>query len=436
MLNDASPPVIVIGAGIVGVCCALYLQRDGRRVVLLDPRDPGDACSFGNAGLLATGGAAPEAMPGIAWKVPRMLRDPLGPLAIRWQYLPQAAPWLLRLVFNSRPDRVEEISRALAQLSAQVLDAYQPLLKSARAQDLVLRRGWLHLFESEDSFRGSQYGRDLRRRRGVRIDDVGPDDIRQLAPGLAPIFARGAFFPDFAHTVDPKRLTQTLADDFLQNGTFRRAEARGFDVVDGRIHGVVTNEGTLPASDVVIAAGAWSKRLVAELGTRLPLETERGYHVMLPNSGVDVPLPLMSGEGGFAITPMEHGLRIAGTVEIAGLEAPPNPERNEAMLRRARRMLPGLDTTTRKDWMGFRPSFPDALPVIDRAPKVANAFLAFGHCHRGLSFAAVTGRLIAALVAGRAPEMDIAPYNARRFEGLGSFARPYMPATRPAEVVG
>jgi len=416
MSEAREAPVIVVGAGIVGICCALYLQRDGRRVTLMDPREPGEACSFGNAGLLATGGVAPEAMPGILRSVPGMLMNPLGPLAIRWSYLPRIAPWLVRYALSSRPRRVEEISLALAALAGQVLPAYEPLLRSAGTSDIVRRSGWLHLYESEAAFQASLPAHALRRRRGIRVEELRPEEIRQLEPDLAPIFARGAFFPDYAHTVNPKRLVDVLAADFARNGgTILRDSVRGFRIDAQGPRAVVGDAGERPASQIVIAAGAWSRPLAAELGSRLPLDTERGYHVMLPNPGIAVRHPLASTEGGFAITPMEHGLRIAGTVELGGLRAPPNPKRAAAMLTRTQRMLPGLRTEGRSDWMGFRPSLPDSLPAVGRSPRFRNVYFAFGHAHRGLSFAAITGRLIADLMAGRTPVIDPTPYRADRF---------------------
>jgi len=342
--------------------------------------------------------------------------NPLGPLAIRWSYLPQVAPWLLRYALSSRPKRVEEISFALTALSQQVLPAYEPLLKSAGALDLLRRSGWLHLYESEAAYRASLPAHALRRRRGIRVEELQPEEIRQLEPDLAPIFARGAFFPDYAHTVSPKRLVDVLAADFARSGgTILREAVRGFSIEPQGPVGVVGDAGTRPASGIVIAAGAWSRPLAAELGSRLPLDTERGYHVMLPDPGIAVRHPLASSEGGFAITPMEHGLRIAGTVELGGLKAPPNPKRAAVMLTRTQRMLPGLRTERRSDWMGFRPSLPDSLPAVGRSPRFRNVYFAFGHAHRGLSFAAITGRLVADLVAGRTPVIDPSPYRADRF---------------------
>ena len=318
--------IVVVGAGIVGVCCASFLQRDGHRVSLVDKGEPGDGCSFGNAGLLATGGAAPESLPGIALQVPAMLRDPMGPLSMRYSHLPRLFPWLLRFVANSRRSHVEAISKGLAQLAHQVLPAYEPLLKSASAEALIERRGWLHLYETEEAWQASQWGRELRRRRGVRIDDLGPDEIRQMVPEAASIFKHAAFFPDFAHTVNPKRLTKTLVDAFAAaGGTVVRASVTGFETTGGKVRAVLTDTGRIDTDAVVIAAGAWSRTLAEKLGSRLPLEAERGYHVMLPDPGLSLRLPLMSGESGFGITPMEHGLRLAGTVEMAPLDHPPIP---------------------------------------------------------------------------------------------------------------
>ncbi len=407
---------LVVGAGIVGICCALYLQREGISVTVVDPREPGDGCSFGNAGVLSTGGVTPEAMPGILRRVPRMLLDPLGPIAIRWSYLPRIAPWLLSYAWNSRAEKVEQISIALAQLSKEVIPAYEPLLGDAGLRDMVRKSGCLYVYESEEAFRSARPAIELRRRRGIPAEELPGEEIRQLEPDLAPIFPRAVFWPGFAHTLNPKRLTSALAEHFARRGgSIFRGEVVALERTGEEKLVAVTRGERLEAARIVVAAGAWSRPLAAMLGTRLPLDTERGYHVMLPQPGVTLRRPVLSSEGGFVMTPMEHGLRLAGTVELGGLKAPPDPKRADAILKRARRMLPGLGEAGSETWMGFRPSFPDSLPVIDRAPHQRNAYFAFGHGHRGLSFAAITGKLIAELVRGGKTSIDVAPYRAARF---------------------
>ncbi len=414
--SAASNNVIVVGAGIVGVCCALNLLRDGHQVTLIDSRGPGEGTSFGNGSVLAVDSVVPVQTPGILWKVPGMLRDPLGPLALRWSYLPRLAPWLVRFVAASSPRRVEEVSRALAGLLDGAIEAYGPLIEMAGAQDMLRRHGWVCVYESEAGYERAVPMIDLQRRRGVAFQVLGAEELRQLEPALAPIFPRAVFYPDVAHTVNNFRLVQVLAEAFRRHGgTLRREEARDFEFGDKGPRAVLTDQGRLACDVVVVAAGAWSKPLAARLGSRPPLDTERGYHLHLPDPGVMPRLPIYSTWRGIVCTPLEHGLRLAGTVELGGLEAPPDWRRAEVLLTHARRWLPGIAADGASRWMGFRPSMPDSIPVISASPRHANAFFAFGHGHCGLGLGAKTGRLVADLVAGRDPGLDMAPYRVDRF---------------------
>ncbi len=415
-ISATGKDVIVIGAGIVGVCCALSLLRDGHQVTLIDSRGPGEGTSFGNGSVLAVDSVVPVQTPGILWKVPGMLRDPLGPLALRWSYLPRLAPWLLRFVAASSPRRVEQASRALAGLLDGAIEAYGPLIEMAGAQDMLRRSGWVCVYESEAGYERAVPMIDLQRRRGVAIEVLGAEELHQLEPALAPIFPRAVFYPNVAHTVNNFRLVQVLAEAFQRHGgTLRREEARNFEFGDMGPRAVLTDQGRRACGAVVVAAGAWSKPLAARLGSRPPLDTERGYHVHLPEPEVMPRLPVYSTERAFVCTPLEHGLRLAGTVELGGLKAPPDWRRADVLLRHARRWLPGLADEGASRWMGFRPSMPDSVPVISASPHHANAFFAFGHGHGGLGMGARTGRLIADLVAGKDPGLDMAPFRVDRF---------------------
>jgi D-amino-acid dehydrogenase len=406
----------VIGAGAVGIATGLYLQRDGWQVTVIDPEAPGEKASGGNAGLLALAHVAPVAMPGTLRQVPRMLLDPEAALRIRWRYLPRLLPWLTRFVRASTPARVEAASRALADLLQGALDAYAPLVEAAGVTDLIRRQGYLVAMTSERSLAAAQAELELRRRRGVRFEILRDGEIRQLEPALAKEIRAGVFYPDVGHTVDPKRLVQALAEDLARGGgELRRARARGFETGSEGVSAVVTDGDAIATDLVVVAAGAWSQPLAAALGSAVPLETERGYHVTLPEPGIEPRLPVVSSELRFCATPMAMGLRLAGTVELAGLEAPPDPGRWQVMLQQARRLYPALNDSGASYWMGHRPSLPDSLPVIGRAPRHANAYLAFGHGHIGLTTAAITGRVIADQAAGRAPPFDLAPFRADRF---------------------
>lgn len=408
--------VAVVGAGILGVAAALRLLADGRRVTLFDPKGVGEGASRGNASILAVESCVPIATPGILRRVPGMLLDPLGPLAIRWRYLPRLAPWLWHFVRSSRPAEVERISVALAALLDRALEDYAPLLRGAGAEDMIRRQGMLLLFESERRFAAMQPDLALQRRRGVRLELLPPEEIRQLEPAVAPIFRRAVFFPDNAHATDSHRLLLRLAEAAFRGGAALRREAvTGFAFANGGVSHVVTASGRHAVDAVVLAAGAWSKPLARLLGHRVLLDTERGYHVMLPEPHVAIGRPVYFADRGLVATPLEGGLRIAGTVELGGLALPPNPARAQVLLEQGRRMFPGLGASGRSDWMGFRPSMPDSLPVIAASPLRRNAVFAFGHGHLGLTLAAVTGRIVADLLAGRDPGLDLRPYRIDRF---------------------
>jgi D-amino-acid dehydrogenase len=408
--------VAVIGAGIVGVCAALYLQRDGHRVTLIDRQGPGEGASKGNAAVIATDACVPMATPGILRSVPGMLLDPLGPLAIRWRYLPKLAPWLWEFVRASTPRRVEEISLALRPLLVQAVDAYLPLLESAGVADMLRRTGWLCVYESGRTFAAAQGDLALQRRRGVQMQVLPAEEIRQFEPSLAPIYRHAVYSPENAYVADNYRLVQALAESFVRNGgTLLREDVRDFTIgAHGPTH-IVTDQARHPLDAVVIACGAWSKALAVRLGHRPLLDTERGYHVMFPNPGVMPRLPIYSGDHSFAVTPLAQGLRVAGTVELGGLAAAPNYARAQVLVERGRRMFPQLEEAGRTEWMGFRPSMPDSVPVISGSDRHRNAVFAFGHGHVGLTLGAVTGRIVADLVAGRDPGLDMRPYRIDRF---------------------
>ena len=416
MVSNDKDPVVVVGAGIVGVCCALYLLRDGHPVVLLDRGAPGEGTSFGNGSIITEEAVVPVQTPGVALKVPGMLADPLGPLAIRWSYLPRLAPWLLQFIRASGPQRVEEISIALGQLLEGSIKAYEPLLDVAGIHDMIRRSGWVSVYETEAGFRSYEPMLELQRRRGVNFEVLPAEELKQLEPSLAPIFCRGVFYPDVAYTVNNFRFVQELAAAFVRlGGEIRRRTVVGFEESERMVRSVLTEEGPITCSGAVIAAGAWSRPLAAMLGSRPPLDTERGYHLTLPHAATDLRLPVYSTERGFVCTPLENGLRVAGTVELGGLAAEPNWQRAEVLYKNASRWFPGLDRRDESRWMGYRPSMPDSVPVIGPSPRHRNAFFAFGHGHCGLSLAARTGDLVSTLFAGRDPGIDMTPYRADRF---------------------
>jgi D-amino-acid dehydrogenase len=408
--------IAVIGAGIVGASTALHLQRDGHRVTLIDQRNPGEGASQGNAAVLAVDSVAPVATPGVLWDVPRYLLDPLGPLAIRWSYLPKIAPWLLRFVAASAPARVEQISIALASILSRATAVHRDIARAIGEAAMLRETGWLGVFESEKKFAAYRWDLDLQQRRGVEFKVMAQEEIRQFEPALQPIFRHAVYYPQNSYVADNFRLVREIAALVAANGgAIVKDRVKGFDFSASGPSAVKTESGSIACDAVVVAAGAWSKNLTAMLGHQVPLDTERGYHVTLPRPGKMPRLPLYSGDHSFAVTPLEVGLRFAGTVELGGLDAAPNYARAEKLMQHGRRMFGALDETGRSDWMGFRPSMPDSLPVIGRGQRFANTWFAYGHGHLGLTLGPITGKLIADLIAGRDPGIDMTPFRIDRF---------------------
>ncbi|MDB5377429.1 MAG: amino acid dehydrogenase [Rubritepida sp.] len=409
--------IAVIGNGIVGTCAAAWLQREGHKVTFVDPLGPAEATSFGNAGSLSPSACLPVGMPGMWKKVPQWLLDPLGPLTVRWWYAPVAAPWLVRFLRHSSVDEVVRIATALRGLLAPIFECYEPLLQRAGATGLMTRSGCLYVYSGEEAARQWAWGMGLRRQLGVVMRDVGEEELVELEPDLKGRFRFGILAPENGSTVDPAAFTRALFAQCERDGAdIVRKRVTGFRQAGGSVTGVTTEDGeTLDCEGVVLAGGAWSARLTSQLGTSIPLETQRGYHVTVESTNLALRHTVMAVEHNIMVNPMRMGLRIAGSVEFAGLKAAPDYRRADVLLTRAKDMFPHLDTSRTTQWMGHRPCLPDSLPVIGRAPKVDNAWFAFGHGHIGMCGAASTGREIAALVAGRTPQIDLSPFSPTRF---------------------
>lgn len=407
----------VVGNGIVGTACAAWLQRDGHRITFIDPKEPGEATSFGNAGSLSPSACLPVGMPGMWKKVPGWLLDPLGPLTIRWSYAPFVAPWLLRFMRHTSPAEVTRIATALRGLLAPIFECYEPLLQRANATGLVRQTGCLYVYSSADTARQWQWGMALRRNLGVELRDVNQDELETLEPDLKGRFRFGILAPDNGSTLDPSALTKALFAQCIKDGaTFERQHVRAVLKARDRVTGLVLNDGkTVDCDGIVLAGGAWSGALAKQLGARVPLETQRGYHVTVRSNNLQLKHTVMAVEHNMMVNPMRMGLRLAGSVEFAGLDAAANFARAKGLLQKGREMFPHLDTSDTTEWMGHRPCMPDSLPVIDRAPQMQNAWLAFGHGHIGMCAAPSTGREIANLIAGRSPQIDLAPFAANRF---------------------
>src|SRR5436309_920131 len=420
MAASAARRVGVIGAGMVGVCAASWLQRDGHSVFLIEPGNPGEGASFGNAGCFNGSSVTPMAMPGVMRNVPRWLMDPLGPLALRWSYLPAILPYLIRFVRSGTPEKGRAQAKALRRLVGPTVALVRDLARDAGAEDLIHQRGHLYVYRSAEALAKDAFAWALRRENGVEIDEFDADELRQLEPVLSRDYVRGLLVRENGHTSNPLGLVTRLFELFRrQGGEIVMARALGFRLDGRRLIAISTDHGDLAADAAVVCAGAYSKPLAAALGDRVPLETERGYHLMIRDPEVMPRIPTADADGKFVATPMDTGLRFAGTVELAGLDAPPDWRRSRILLAQGRKMLPGLAPEHAEErvsvWMGHRPAMPDSLPVIGPSHASPDVIYAFGHGHIGMTAAPMTGKIVADLLMGRPAPSDISPFAAGRF---------------------
>lgn len=412
--------IIVIGAGVVGLSTAIWLQRAGHTVTLIDRHSPQvstdyqGASSFGNACTMAFGACLPVAMPGILKQVPGMLLDRSGPLSIFWRDFPQLVPWLWSFIRSSTSAQVDRIVGVLGALLRSAEVGHASLLQEARVSDLVRNTGCLYLFRNEQEFQQAQAGIALREREGVRMQILNAGHVREQEPQLAPLYYKGLRFLDAYSLDDPYRYVLGLFNVFIHHGgQFIHGEVD--QIVRSAPHiAVHTGAERQTADQVVIAGGAWSAKLAAMVGDRVRLDTERGYHVLFPEAGELLHAPTCYPAHGFYMTPLTEGLRVAGTVELGGLDLPPRAVRTEAIERKVRMLLPGIGPAGRT-WLGFRPSMPDSLPVIGASTTDARVIYAFGHGHVGLTLAGISGRIVAHLVNGQAIPLDLTPLRIDRF---------------------
>ncbi len=415
--------VVVIGGGAVGIATAIELLRDGHDVTILDPGPPGgeQAASYGNGTLLNPSSVVPMSSPGLWKKVPLYLRDPLGPLTIRWSYLPSVLPWLIRFIkAGSSAAKVARTGRALAPLLADAPTLHRRLAEEAGVGDLITRQGVLFAFPDRAAFEAESLSWRVRRDNGTQWLELDADELRQREPTLDRHYTFGILVEGNGQCRDPGAYVAALARHAASLGAaVVRAGATGFRIEAGKLRAVTTREGEIVCDKAVIAAGAWSKALAKAAGDRVFLETERGYHVVIADPGVEPRYPVMPSDGKMACVMTPDGLRLAGQVELAGLEAEPNWRRAEVLLAFARKVYPGLRADLSMDnvkvWMGHRPSTPDGLPVLGLASGCADVVHAFGHGHVGLTAAAMTAKIVANLLAGRTAPFDLAPYSATRF---------------------
>jgi glycine/D-amino acid oxidase-like deaminating enzyme len=414
MTQHLHSEIAVIGAGVIGLAIAERLTGQGHEVILIDPGTPGMGASYGNAGTIADYAVMPVGTPDVLRNLPSLLLDRNSPLAIRRAALPALLPWLMRFALQSLPQAAARNAAAIARLVADASPSWRELAQRIGGAEILQERGCLYLYETEKALASAHDDMAGRRALGIAAEVIDAPTLAAMEPGLPDRFAGAAFFPKAVFLSDPGLMMERLAKAVFAKAGFHQAHATGIErLVDGVV--VQGHDFRLHARRVIIAAGAHSRALAASAGDRVPLDTERGYHVEWAMAAPRLTRPACPTSCGFYMCPMTGRLRVAGTVELGGLTLPPSPHRIARLIEGARTVFPDLGAPSR-DWMGFRPSMPDSLPVIGPSRAGAEVIHAYGHGHIGLTLAPITARIIAALVAGRAPQdIDITPYLPTRF---------------------
>lgn len=413
---NMSEPITIIGAGIVGICCGLSLQERGAKVRLIDRGEPGQETSYGNAGVISPWSIIPQALPGIWKSIPGMLLNPNGPLRVQPGYWPRMIPWGLRFLSQSTESATRTAADAMAVLCNPSIELYRRHLHGTGHEDLVIDSCYVHAFRDARKARMEDLGYEIRRQKGADLELIGADALQSLEPALSHDFKAAIIIKGQARARAPGRIAAVLASKFTERGgQIMTANVSGLDRgTDGRL--VLRTDGQdIPAGKVILAAGVWSAKLLASLGISVPLLAERGYHVEFPKASVELTHSIMDVDAKIVASTMEGGLRVAGTSEFAAIDAPPNQRRISLLARQSKAMLPQLDTSDMASWLGRRPSFPDSLPALGQIGDQDDLFAAFGHSHYGLMMAPKTGELIADIVTGTSPNIDLSHLNPMRF---------------------
>ena len=407
---------VVIGAGIVGASCAWHLQRNGQQVTLIDPELPGQSCSSGNAGCIATSGVIPFSYPGLIKKVPGWMLDPLGPLAVRPRDFPALIPWFWRFWRVSNMQKVEEIAARQTLLMRTVFADFDEILEATDSSHLKRSGGTIHVYDTEKEYRADQWQMDLRARMGFEEHRLGKNEAKTLVPCLKLGKGVAIMMPDWHHLLDPAKVTARIAGDcFINGGAWIQDRVTDVSATACGVTLQTESGNSIKADKLVVAAGAWSNSIAQQLDYKVPMTAKRGYHSQISDPGVELQYPVMSISRHFVMTQMENGLRIAGTAEFAAVDAKPDYRRAEGLLKQAGHYLEGLKTNGVSQWMGPRPMMADSMPVLSPSPQHSNVFYAFGHGHYGITQGPTSGRVIADMVLGRQPSIDISAFRFDRF---------------------
>ncbi|SFF17383.1 D-amino-acid dehydrogenase [Sulfitobacter brevis] len=407
--------VVVIGAGIVGVSTALWLRRDGVEVTLIDRAAPGKGTSHGNAGVLAACAMVPVTGPGMVRKAPGMLLNPEFPLFLRWPYLPRLLPWLRTYLSHANDPATRRIAQGLTQIVGDSVDQHKALCTELGLGDWVTESEYCFAYRDRSVFEAESYVWELRAEAGFTPRVIEGAAVREYEPALGPDVTCLAVLQDHGFIRDPGGYVAALAEAFIQGGgTYLQAEVKDFELSGGSISAVETTAGRIECDSAVLATGVWSKPLMRKLGINVPLESERGYHVVFEDATGGPSRPTMVASGKFVATPMAQGLRCAGIVEFGGLDAGPSKAPLALLRRHAKKAFPNLKAANEIEWLGHRPAPSDSLPLIGEIGQ-SRVFCAFGHHHIGLTGGPKTGRLVAGLITGQHSNTDLTPYQPQRF---------------------
>ena len=403
----------IVGAGIQGVCSALFLQKKGYEVTLFDRDEPGNAASYGNAGHFSPYASVPLNRPDVLTDVPAMLISSRGPLALKWNYVPKMIPWFLKFMLNCRKNKMMHTAKNMHQILNLALPAFDELFEEINLDGLVESNGILYVW-TDQNLKSRELENKIRQELGVRQQLVNPKEIHDLEPNLKPFYHGGVFYDNARHAKNPKKILIKLFDNFIEKGgKFLKLNIKDIDFDEEKP--VLRSEAQRFIFDkLIIACGAFSKKLTDQLHENIPLDTERGYHVHFKGFENLISRPVVHANRGFAMTPMEQGLRVVGTVEFGGLKNPLSKSRVKNLILNAKDMLDGLPEH-KDEWLGFRPSLPDFLPIIGPSKNYKNVFYSFGHHHLGWTLGAISGKIIANIISKENTNLDLKPYNSIRF---------------------
>ncbi len=403
----------IIGAGIQGVCSALFLQKKGYHVTLFDRNEPGNSASYGNAGHFSPYASVPLNRPDVITDVPAMLFSSRGPLALRWNYVHKMIPWFLRFLLNCRKDKMIHTAKSMHQILDQSLPAFDELFEEINLEGLVESNGVLYIW-TDKNLKSRELEIKMRDELGVKQQILNQKEIHDLEPNIKPFYHGGVFYDYARHTKNPKKILTKLFENFLiKGGKFLKLNINNLNF-DGEKPVIRSETQRFIFDKLVVSCGAFSKKLTDQLHEKIPLDTERGYHVHFKDCEHLISRPVVYANRGFGMTPMEQGLRVVGTVEFGGLENALSKSRIKNLILNAKDMLDGLPEH-KDEWLGFRPSLPDFLPVIGPSKNYKNVFYSFGHHHLGWTLGAISGKIVSTMIANENTNLNLKPYSSLRF---------------------